>query len=131
MSCRPAIPLPVLDPAEELSEPRPRTRADCADGPRPCPFYSCRYHLGLEVHPGTGRLILRIDPEQLEQAPETCALDVADRGGATLEEIGQALGFTRERARQIEERAFVKLRRTKAGRAALQELAEYLQRDPL
>ncbi len=28
---------------------RPRTRGDCADGPRPCPWYRCRHHLGLEV----------------------------------------------------------------------------------
>ena len=24
---------------------RPRTRAECIDGPRPCPHSSCRYHL--------------------------------------------------------------------------------------
>ena len=25
---------------------RPKTRGECADMPRPCPFLSCRYHLG-------------------------------------------------------------------------------------
>jgi DNA-directed RNA polymerase sigma subunit (sigma70/sigma32) len=33
---------------------------------------------------------------------ETCALDVADRGGATLEEVGDLLNITRERVRQME-----------------------------
>jgi hypothetical protein len=28
---------------------RPRTRADCIDGPRPCPWYGCRYHLGIKI----------------------------------------------------------------------------------
>lgn len=28
---------------------RPRTRADCVDAPRPCPWASCRHHLLLEV----------------------------------------------------------------------------------
>jgi DNA-directed RNA polymerase sigma subunit (sigma70/sigma32) len=33
---------------------------------------------------------------------ETCALDVADRGGITLEEVGEILNLTRERIRQVE-----------------------------
>lgn len=28
---------------------RPRTRAECIDGPRPCPWASCRHHLLLEI----------------------------------------------------------------------------------
>jgi hypothetical protein len=41
---------------------------------------------------------------------DTCTLDVADRGEHTLEEIGQLLGVTRERVRQIELAALFKLR---------------------
>jgi len=37
--------------------------------------------------------------------PETCALDVADRGGCTLDEIAQIFHITREGVRLIEERA--------------------------
>lgn len=40
---------------------------------------------------------------------ETCALDVADRGPHTLDEIAGHLGLTRERVRQIEESAMRKL----------------------
>jgi hypothetical protein len=40
---------------------------------------------------------------------ETCALDVADRGGVHLAEIGRYMGISRERARQIERNALTKL----------------------
>jgi len=32
-----------------VTDRRPKTRADCIDGPRPCPWLGCRYHLGVEV----------------------------------------------------------------------------------
>ena len=43
---------------------------------------------------------------------ETCALDVADRGGITLEEVGEILNLTRERIRQVEVKGLQKLRAT-------------------
>lgn len=43
--------------------------------------------------------------EKVADFSQSCALDVADRGGATLEEIGDMLGLTRERVRQVEEEA--------------------------
>ena len=139
MPRRPALRLPVLDdhdPAEAAL--RPKTRAACLPGgvnaQRPCPWAGCRFHLGLDASPVTGSVKLHIDPEQLGQAPETCALDVAARaeaeGGLVLEQIGAALNLTRERIRQIEAWALARIQRTKAGREALAELAEHLQRDP-
>ena len=100
-----------FDPA---SVPRPRTRADCEAGgcnaERPCPFVSCRCHLAIEVR---GRqVVMPADIDSLEAMPETCALDVADRGEATLDEIGELLGgVSRERARQIEDAALRHMRR--------------------
>lgn len=41
---------------------------------------------------------------------ETCALDVADRGGITLEDVGILLNLTRERIRQVEKSGLDKLR---------------------
>ena len=41
---------------------------------------------------------------------ETCALDVADRGGITLEDVGNLLNLTRERIRQVERSGIDKLR---------------------
>lgn len=94
---------------------RPRTRGDCADGARPCPWVGCRHNLLIDVHPETGSIqINAFDPDagevDLDALPDTCALDVADRGGMTLEEVGARLGITRERARQVEQAALEKVR---------------------
>jgi DNA-directed RNA polymerase sigma subunit (sigma70/sigma32) len=43
---------------------------------------------------------------------QTCALDVASRGGVTLEEVGDILNLTRERIRQVEVMGLEKLRET-------------------
>jgi DNA-directed RNA polymerase sigma subunit (sigma70/sigma32) len=50
---------------------------------------------------------------------ETCCLDVADRGGTTLETIAQLIGLTRERIRQVEVRALLKLKMNPAKRRRL------------
>lgn len=46
----------------------------------------------LQNHPG-------VEPEDMAIS---CSLDVADEGGKTLEDVGLAMGLTRERIRQIE-----------------------------
>ena len=35
---------------------RPKTRADCVDGPRPCPYISCAHHLYLDVNNESGAI---------------------------------------------------------------------------
>ena len=104
-----------LDPDErrdlaELERSRPRTRADCAQGERPCIFVSCRFHLYLDVNPRTGSVKLNFPDKELWELKDTCALDVADRGGVTLEEVGDIMNLTRERVRQVEARGLVGLR---------------------
>jgi hypothetical protein len=96
----------------EPHDDRPKTRGECMDGPRPCPWMSCRYHLGLELQLApsgnavTDAVPIRYhDPESLDQMAQTCALDVADEGGHTLDEVGALTDRTRERIRQIEEMA--------------------------
>lgn len=88
---------------------RPRSRSDCAEGPRPCPFVACRYNLYLDVGRRTGSIKLNFPDLEPEDVATTCALDIADRGGATLEEVGALMNITRERVRQIEVKAFAKL----------------------
>ncbi len=107
--------LGVIDPEveeiiREVEAQRPRNRADCAAGPRPCMFISCKHHLYLDVNPATGSIKLNFPDKEIWEMAETCALDVADRGGITLEEVGAIMNLTRERIRQVETRGLLKLR---------------------
>lgn len=93
---------------------RPKTRGDCEGGDRPCPWISCKWNLYLDVLPGGS---IKLNHPQLEpwELKETCALDVADRQGITLEEVGQLYNITRERVRQVEMQATEKVRRRVAA----------------
>lgn len=93
----------TLPPAELVEHPRPRTRAECADVPRPCPYVSCRHHLYLEALPN-GSLKVNfpsIGPEDMP-AHLSCSLDVAERGDRTLESVAELMNLTKERVRQLE-----------------------------
>ena len=89
---------------------RPKVRAECQSVQRPCPFVSCEHHLYLDVNPQSGAIKLNFPHLEVWQMAETCALDVADRGGITLEEVGAILNLTRERIRQVEVRGLSKIR---------------------
>lgn len=95
---------------------KPTTRAECVDMERPCPFVSCKYHLYLDVHPVRGSIKVNFTDIEVWEMTETCALDIADRGGITLEEVGEIMNLTRERVRQVETAGLAKL-------AALQDVA--------
>lgn len=89
---------------------RPKTRGECVDGDRPCPFVSCQHHLYLDVS-SNGSIKLNFPDLEVWELPESCVLDVADRGGATLEQVGVFMNITRERVRQIEVKAKRKSKR--------------------
>lgn len=93
-----------------IEQERPETRDDCRLSERPCPFVSCKYHLYLDVNPRTGSIKLNFPDLEVWELPETCALDVAERGGMTLEEVGELLNLTRERIRQVESKGIDKIR---------------------
>jgi hypothetical protein len=116
-----------------LDDLRPRTRADCLPGGcnavRPCFWISCRHHLGLSADEdgalrsseAGGPLRPSASARQVDRwgdrvvegiatMDDTCSLDAADRGPHTLQEVADAFGWTRERARQIEVRALRRLR---------------------
>jgi hypothetical protein len=101
----------LIYPVEEVYD-RPVTRADCKCGERPCPFVSCKYHLYLDVNPETGSIKLNFPDIEVWEMAETCALDVAERGGVTLEEVGEIMNLTRERIRQLEMSGLQKLHAT-------------------
>ncbi|MBI2893212.1 MAG: DNA-binding protein [Deltaproteobacteria bacterium] len=94
----------------EMDYEKPRARAECVNTERPCPFVSCKHHLYIDVNPNTGAIKLNFPDLEVWELPETCALDVADRGGITLEEVGEIMNLTRERVRQVEMRGLMKLK---------------------
>lgn len=118
--------LPEDQYAEEHVSQLP-DRSECRGGYRPCPMVSCRYHLLLHVteygaltRPYARTLSVAkssvatverwIDAaaRYVEVMPETCALDMADRGESSMVVIGEILGITRERVRQVAESAFAR-----------------------
>lgn len=88
---------------------RPRNRSECRGGPRPCPWASCRYHLALDVT-SAGSILHAFPGVELEDMPDTCALDVADRGAHSLDDVGARMNVTHERVRQIEDQVAEKIR---------------------
>ncbi len=93
----------------ETDHQRPKTRAECLNTERPCPYVSCKHHLYLDVNSETGSIKLNFPDIEVWQMTETCTLDVTERGGVTLEEVGEIMNLTRERIRQLEMSALTKL----------------------
>jgi hypothetical protein len=108
----------------------PATRAECEGEERPCPYVSCRYHLLLEAR-RVGKRGERIDVHPIAAAiigercddwtdddiltallalPETCALDVADRGGVEQLAVGVVYGVGRTRVEALELEATARMR---------------------
>jgi hypothetical protein len=94
---------------ELAAQKRPHKRSECINGRRPCLFVSCKHHLYLDVNPQTGSIKLNFPDKEVWELNDTCALDVAERGGMTLEEVGEILNLTRERVRQLEATGLQKL----------------------
>lgn len=101
---------------ERLWTTRPRRFLNVVDctmppGTQPCTELDCRYHLASV---GAG--------EHWPPRPtRDCALAVANEGPRYLEEVGEVLGLSYERVRQIEERALTKLQNSAALRRLFDE----------
>lgn len=106
---------------------KPRSRAECASGPRPCPYVSCKYHLFIDVSARTGAIKLNFPDLEVWDMSESCALDIADRGGTTLEDVGAIMNLTRERIRQLEVKALAKLDALQQMKA----LRDYIDEGPV
>lgn len=93
---------------------RPRTFEECDSvglgDITPCPFVSCKHHLYLDVNPRTGSIKFNFPGREVDELPATCALRVAEEGGITLDGVADVIGVVRERIRQIEDRALLKMR---------------------
>jgi len=111
----------------ETDYEKPRTRAECLDAPRPCPYVSCQHHLFLDVSARTGAIKLNFPDLEVWEMNESCALDVADRGGTTLEDVGAIMNLTRERIRQVEVKALAKLQSLRD----MESLRDYVDEGPV
>jgi len=133
---------------------RPETRGDCIDGPRPCPWVGCRYHLLVDVN-SRGDLALNrrtgqsrrdtlyateqsvelveewmdIAIDRLSTMRETCALDVAERGEHSVPELAELLGISRQSARDLMIKARSEGARVAEDLGIDEELREGIQRD--
>jgi hypothetical protein len=98
---------------------RPKTRADCANVSRPCPYVGCRHHLYIDVDERSGSIRINYPDKEPWELKESCSLDIADQPEElTLEDIGEIMCVTRERIRQIES---VAKARMKVGLDKLEE----------
>ena len=93
-----------------VDEARPHSRTECSSDLRPCPWVACKHHLYLDVNPKTGSIKINFPDLEPWELRETCSLDVAGKGGITLEEVGEIMNLTRERIRQVEVRGLKKLK---------------------
>ncbi|MCA9507360.1 MAG: DNA-binding protein [Myxococcales bacterium] len=103
----------------------PTSRSQCVNMPRPCLYVSCRHHLYLDVNEETGSVKFNFPDKEVWELEETCALDVADRGGITLEEVGCIMNLTRERIRQLELSGLEKLKHHARGEDNLETYARW------
>ena len=106
----------------EMDYWKPTSRQECLNMERPCPYVSCKYHLYIDVHPVRGSIKINFPDLEVWEMNETCALDVADRGGITLEEVGEIMNLTRERVRQVETAGLSKL----SGIGDISKLRDYV-----
>ena len=99
-----------LYPIEDVaSVPRPTTREDCRQHTGPCPWVACKHHLYLDINPLTGSIKINFPELEPWELQHTCALDVAEQGALTLEQVGEITNLTRERVRQVEAVGLAKL----------------------
>jgi hypothetical protein len=110
-----------------VDDERPKSRGECREELRPCPYVACKFHLYLDVNPETGSIKINFPDLEPWELTTTCSLDVAERGGITLEEVGEIMNLTRERIRQVEVRGLLKL---KMGSPSPDEIGAALIRRP-
>ena len=108
---------------------RPKTRDDCAEAPRPCPWMGCRYHLGLAVRRDGGLLVRKawqrfLDGETGEPKGASCALDFAEDaalamsdGGAPPSQrlVAKAMGVNYSAVGNAEEAGIAKFERARCA----------------
>jgi hypothetical protein len=78
--------------------------------------------MAIDPNPKTGAIKVNFPDLDVDELGETCTLDVADGGGATLEAVATAMNLVRERVRQLELSALAKLEQHPAVRRLLKAM---------
>ena len=94
-------------PRPTIGAPRPVLSAKTWSGH--APSFHANTTSSSTFIPYRGSIKLNFPDIDVWEMGETCALDVADRGGITLEEVGEIMNLTRERVRQVETAGLSKL----------------------
>jgi hypothetical protein len=102
---RPVTVLPVI----ATDHWRPQTRGDCATVQRPCVYVGCKHNLFLDVKADGRTIVLNFPGKEPEDMTHSCALDVADGGGETLNSVARTMGVSKQAIQQCEDRALVKM----------------------
>ena len=102
--------IPPVDAATLVD--RPGTRGVCRGGTRPCPFIGCRHHLYLNPERWHNKQTMLCNFPDWEpwDLPETCALDVAERGGIDIVEIGILMNLSKSGVEKILHRALARVK---------------------
>lgn len=102
--------LPIVGQPSREGE-RPTMRGQCEDGPRPCPWVECRYHLAIDrTSERWGAEVVTVSG-RFDWSRPTCALDCADDGPMSSRSVAAAMGLHRQAIQRIERRAMAKVRR--------------------
>lgn len=101
--------------AEYAEKHRPKKRSDCFKDRmnggktlRQCKWFLCKYHLLFDISDKYGALKVNFPKVfdkggvNLSAMKETCALDVAEKGGLTLDEVGVYMNHVRQGINLIE-----------------------------
>lgn len=98
-----------VDGDVDLTLERPRTRSDCDRVPRPCPFVGCIHNNFLDVQQDGRSLRLNFAEPSDMSSSSSCALDVAELAGRSVDEVARALNISHTRVVQLEARALAKI----------------------
>jgi len=105
------VPLGAVEKVTLTNHVRPTNRDQCRGGPRPCPFVGCRYHLYLTQQEWRGKntVLVNFPGKEPWEIPETCSLDVAERGEVDTREIGKLMNLSKTMILNLIERALLRM----------------------
>ena len=113
----------------DLKDP-PKRLSDCKGHPEPCHWIRCKHHLLWDIYPDIKKKDNREIVKCLFKMPITCIFDYTN-SDHTLEDVAQVFGITRERVRQIQDKALDRIRQVPGRRDELYDYIDHENRHPI